>query len=444
MLTKVIFVFLLASLAIAAIKRPSIAIVGALSMFAVEQWAQASDPLFLRNNTLVNISFGSLFLWALVIRFVRGQRVLYPVTQVWAVVLLIYLYACISAFWAPEAAGAPDLVLKRLPYILSLLVLIPMLVPRSKDLQTSYSVQVLVGGALVFYLLLYAEWGHRSINIGRVEGNPLAIAQMAAYTGICALFLKRKIPGLGMILAGSVIILCTLVILRSGSRGQLIAFILGALLAWPIMYNIKNFKQYIAMGILGVVIAQIVMFGVNEFWGNTDRWSSESMSSAYVGRLNNAFVLLEYWLEDPFAIIFGLGNSASYDPRILGIYPHFVPLEILAEEGLVGFALYLLILFYVFKDYTLTFRLREMSPEYRIGAAVTVGMLVVSFVLSLKQGSLLINQEFFMLAIVLSKLNELERNAVLVRLRRKKRESMEHQSIDITEGSLSEKRNEAT
>ncbi|HEU4684704.1 MAG TPA: hypothetical protein VFS39_09420, partial [Nitrospira sp.] len=150
-----------------------------------------------------------------------------------------------------------------------------------------------------------------------------------------------------------------------------------------------------------------------EFWtehdygGRVDRWSERSAQESVAGRLSNAMLLLRLAYQAPDTVLFGLGNATAYDPRVLGIYPHFVPLEVLAEEGLVGFALYALVLFCACRTATRCFRLASDQPEERLLLGGLLGLFGFTLVLSLKQGSLLLNLEPFTLAILLGRYEHL-------------------------------------
>lgn len=127
------------------------------------------------------------------------------------------------------------------------------------------------------------------------------------------------------------------------------------------------------------------------------------MEGAMSGRFDNAILLVQLCYRSVETIIFGLGNSAASDPRILGIYPHFVPLEILAEEGLIGFALFGLVLYSTARNaFECHSQLNTTSVDRKVFAALLALFLFTSL-LSLKQGSLLGNLEPFMFAIILGK-----------------------------------------
>ena len=64
------------------------------------------------------------------------------------------------------------------------------------------------------------------------------------------------------------------------------------------------------------------------------------MTDDYSGRLEKSANLLHVWINEPGAILVGLGNSASTWSGLNGSYPHMVPVEILGEEGLIGAAFF--------------------------------------------------------------------------------------------------------
>ena len=127
------------------------------------------------------------------------------------------------------------------------------------------------------------------------------------------------------------------------------------------------------------------------------------MQGAMSGRLEQAFRLTRLWYGTPETLLFGLGNSASFDSRILGIYPHFVPLEVLAEEGVIGFTIFLLILFLASKVVLQCYRYAQRFPSERPIIACLIATFFYSLLLALKQGSLLGNLELFMFGILLGK-----------------------------------------
>ena len=140
-----------------------------------------------------------------------------------------------------------------------------------------------------------------------------------------------------------------------------------------------------------------------QVYGERGRWDEQAAQQDVSGRLKNASFLVRLAYSSSETILFGLGNSASYDQRILGIYPHFIPLEIMAEEGLIGFSLYLMIYYCAVRSMLRSFRIVAHDPKERLLIGTLAGLYLFTSILSLKQGSLLLNLEPFMLGIILGR-----------------------------------------
>jgi O-antigen ligase len=111
--------------------------------------------------------------------------------------------------------------------------------------------------------------------------------------------------------------------------------------------------------------------------------------------------LLRAWSESATSVLFGLGNSAAFDPAIAGFYPHNVPLEILGEEGLLGFALYLVLLAMVVSAACVGLRRAGDDLRQRGLVAAAVASVIFAWLVTLKQGNAIGSVAFFMYAILL-------------------------------------------
>ena len=114
-------------------------------------------------------------------------------------------------------------------------------------------------------------------------------------------------------------------------------------------------------------------------------------------------LLSAWWGGGSLTILTGLGNSAAFDPRIIGFYPHILPLEILAEEGLVGFLMFMAILVIGAKEFWSAYRIVKDSPEERETLVTFSAMFTYAFLLSLKQGSLIGDADMWMILILFGK-----------------------------------------
>ena len=91
--------------------------------------------------------------------------------------------------------------------------------------------------------------------------------------------------------------------------------------------------------------------------------------------------------------------------HFIGFYPHVAPIEILAEQGLVGLAIYVAIVFITFKSaIRLLSNSTEDTPGSRSAAAILFSLFIFEWLLTFKQGSLLSSIYVFSYAAVICKL----------------------------------------
>ncbi|MDF0651193.1 MAG: hypothetical protein P0121_06955 [Nitrospira sp.] len=406
------YVIIVSGLFFAIWKRPAVALAGVLCMFGLEQWGQATTPFFAQHQTITNLILGILLVLALAVQFFQhGPRLFSEYPLLGWLTISFFLYAFLSTQWAPR----PDLSLKlwghAWPYVVTLVVLAPLIIREPRDLESANQALLVIGGALTLLLLFFVKWEGRQIILGEEAGNPLAVAVMAGMVILVALLADPwKGKKLWLPLKWILVVLCLSLIVRSGSRGQLFSVLLVALLCWPLSHGLSNAKQFGILAFLVVFVGVTTNYALREFWAEEqsyyaggNRWSGKAMEGAMVGRLTDAVMLVDRAYQSADTIIFGLGNSAAWDPRILGIYPHFVPLEILAEEGLIGFGLFVFVLLATVTTAIRCYRDTMEKPETRPLFAGLLALFFFTFLLSLKQGSLLGNLDPFMFAILLGR-----------------------------------------
>lgn len=392
-------------------RRPSIVLAGMLCMFGLEQWGQATHPFFSQHQTFTNFLIGSTLLLAILIKLVKRENVVAEYPPVGWLVLALFSYALASTIWAPRPDLSQSIWASRGPYVVTFLLLTPLVITRTEDILVAFKALILMGTALTILLLLFVSWDSRTIILEGGSGNPLAVSQMAAMVALVAILGDPwRASKLWQVLRWAVVVLCLLLVIRSGARGQLVGLVLVSVACWPLSHRVKSVGHVILLiGLMGFLVG-VTSLGLQEFWGTRSsyyaggsRWSTSAMEGAMADRLGQAFHLLHIWFRSVETIFFGLGNSAAFDPRILGIYPHFVPLEILAEEGLVGSGIYLLILVLLFRSSYRSLRMLRNEPEELLIFGTLVSLTLFTLILSFKQGSLLGNLEFFMFAIIMDR-----------------------------------------
>jgi hypothetical protein len=406
-----VYLAIAGGLFIALWRYPAVALAGVLCMFGLEQWGQATTPFFAQHHTATNYLIGGILVLGLLVQGAKkGFSLLAGYPLVGWLTLALFLYAFASAQWASRSDISLDLWASRWPYLITIITLSPLLITQSRDLRIANIGLLAVGGLLTILLLFFVQWEYRRIVMGHGLGNPLAVSSMA---GIVVLIAVLADPWpesrLWVPLKWALIGLCLVLIVRSGSRGQLLGTILISIACWPISRRLADVKQFVILGLVVVFLGGAVSWAIQEYSSEQmygargSRWNEQAAQEDLSGRLNNAILLVRLAYASPETILIGLGNSASYDPRILGIYPHFVPLEVLAEEGLIGFGLYLAILFYSIRSCFRCFRRIVDEPRERLLLGGLVGLYMFTLLLSFKQGSLLGNLEFFMSSIILGR-----------------------------------------
>lgn len=406
MVKGIVFVMLLAML-IASIRRPAYAVSAVLCMFVMEQWAQALDIFFLHNNQLLNLAFGVIVIVALISSVVRfgWPLVDYPVAGY--LTLLFFLYCFISTFWSPEFQQSYDIFLSAFPYMAVFLIIPPLLVKNIEDFRAVIIGYLVIGAFLTFTLLVTVNWENRGIILGAgrqiARGNPLEIGTMGGNLIVMAMLMiasfRTPAKKLSMYF---IAFIATILLIKSGSRGQLL-FAMGALLLfWPLAKGKGSIANTVVVLFSFAIFGVIVSTALNFFWHGNSRWTIDKMYADFMGRFDMSTALLGHWVSDAAAIVIGLGNSSSY--HLIGYYPHIVPLEILAEEGFIGFLLFLSIVLLAFRA-TIQMLLRTAGNVLtRPLIAVYGGLFVYSLGLTFKQGSAIGSLVFFFFCVAVCKL----------------------------------------
>lgn len=390
-----------------ALLRAPIALAAVFCMFGLDQLAQVAHPWLLVHLSFTNYVIGA----AVVVAILRKRVSLAEVPpQTWLVVAL-YVYALLSLAWTPMPEIAWQQWRANGPYVVTVALIAPLLMTRMNELQLALRWTVIVGSVLVAIILLFGEWGPRGLVTngagGAEETNPLALASLGGVVAASALFVGFGRRGaLEWLLRFAVATLCLLLIIRSGSRGQLLAIVVSLAVMLPVRFRLGSARGFIPALLACAVVVAALELGLSLYIAqddlNEERWGATRSAEDVYGRLQMVGALLSHWSRSAGALFFGLGNSAALDPRIVGMYPHNMPLEILGEEGFIGFALLLALLYTVFAAFIRARKATVDADEKGMLAAVGSAF-VFSFLLSFKQGSLLGNYSVFMTALLLTR-----------------------------------------
>jgi len=397
-------------------KKPSIAFALMLCTFSIEQWFQSKDVFFLSHGSLINFTIGFIIIVSLLLRLFNNFRYQEMFTQTSWFVFALYIYTSASVLWSPVSDIAIDNFLHAIPYIVLSVLISPLLISNKEDAYDAGKYLVIFGSIIVVCLLFFADWGYRRILmaglVGDARANPLAIANMAGYVLFASiLFNFKKEFKYWNVLKWLVVLLCLGIAVKTGSRGQFLLMIFLSMFLLPLSRPINQLKK-----ILPVMFGFLVIL-VGSYWAmdtftsdynqvENARWDADRMGDDVAGRFDAASNLINTWYDSPANVLFGLGSSASYDPAIAGFYTHIVPLEILGELGIIGFTLFLFILYMVFKAFRRSIVHTKGDLTARGILATFSAIALFEFLLSFKQGSFLGSQFLFCMLVVLPKLEK--------------------------------------
>ena len=401
-MTFAVLIALTIFLVFRSIRLPGIALVGLFCMFSVEQWAQSQSTFFIEQPIIINALFAMITGFALAVRVMRSELRHEPYPLGAVLVMILFFYAMVSTNWTDDSVDIQELWTGWAPYVVVQVLIAPLLVAAPKDLTRIFGIQIFVGGIFAALIILGTEFAGRKVILGddtSLVGNPLAIAESAGITIMCAILVPRLFRGdvlLKLLICG----VCMFAIIKSGSRGQLIALAFALIVAFPVTHSVRNPKIVVGSALVVLFLAYLTMLGLELFWSDSGRYTGASMADDYQERIDMISRLMSAWLASPASIIFGLGNSSSFDMSINGYYPHFVPVEILCEEGLIGAFLYTWMLAIVIREAIYVGIRKKLPRDESAGLAILVGIIVYMFMISLKQGSLLGSTTFFMSVIL--------------------------------------------
>ncbi len=151
-------------------------------------------------------------------------------------IITLYVYAAISVIWSLDPSAAVDQWTSEGPYVITVALLAPLLLKDFEDARSAFNWTALTGASICLLALAFGDWGNRGLvvygheaitsgeNIYEFETNPLAVSSLAGtVVVIAAVWLGRpnRIPL--RILAAICIPIGIAVIMKTGTRGQLLA-----------------------------------------------------------------------------------------------------------------------------------------------------------------------------------------------------------------------------
>ena len=386
-----------------AYRRPPVALVAYICMFGIEQLGQLYLSFVRSYGLFTNLYILTLVAVAVIYTILSGKLTLGFGTRgrkVRNFSVALFVFALVSLIWTPIDAW--ELWTNQWPYFFVSLMFAPLLINRTDDLDYVQTTLLWIGGAMMIFMAFIPEWGNRSLIIsdtGEEIGLPLSLSQLSGYVLITASIFFRK-SNINTAWLSIIIVAALVVLLRTGSRGQFIFSIFSVLVVTPLVWRRVTLKNAMQLMLVAGLIASVSFYAFDATVSFSGRWETGTMAEDLGARLDKAQILLAAWMSSPLSIIFGLGNSASYSTELVGRYPHIVPMEILGEEGIIGFGLFCALIVTVVRQALRVNSLVILSEEIRRNYAASFACFVFTLLLSFKQGSYLDSSMIFFFAVL--------------------------------------------
>ena len=397
----ILLALVLAALLAATIYRPANALAAVISLDMLDQWAEMAHPFFLSHSYVLNLYIGALVTGAVCIEFLRGRKTPPSISVAWVIVLLLYGYTYVSFIWAPWTPNGSEALRKAAPYLVTYLLITPLLIRRIDDLEAPSRLLLVIGPVILGAIALFGNFGFRGLIVegSDDETNAMSLATYGALmimAYVVASWRRRRVWFFLVTLA--VVFLGIWIVLRTQSRAPLMVAGFTLLLLWIQLYP-GSLGTRIRAVIVGLAVLGLVGFFALEAAPSLhERWSGEHMSEDLGGRFEMVGELLAAWYSDPSTILFGLGNSASYE--VAGFYPHMVLPEVLGEEGVVGSALFLAAVALSYYGFRIQANHLKQTAVDTTAFGILFAFFTYTFVMSFKQGQLLSAGPLFMYAIL--------------------------------------------
>lgn len=388
--------------------------------FGYEQLLSTSMGLLASKPWLINVAVAVVSVAAVGVAVVEGKRPLRGVLNPnSSLVFALIVFSYMGMFYGDTQEAGAYFAKTGFPYMILLLGVLPCLITGT-DVINKMSVPYLFAGCALMVMVLLsprAEFmGSRlfldmSYTKGAgTKGNPLAIAEIGGIMVIVGALMRQTNKNLivAALRVGGIILGITICFF-SASRGQFIASLAVSILFFPVAYQIKNAKQFfIRAGMFGAM-AGIMLIVAQKFLFSSiasERFTGESLTGGVDSRMYYAKTLLGEYFANPAHYLqgMGIGSFNQYVQAGSGeghSYPHNLFVEILADHGMIGFGLLLMIILISGIHTYKLLRMVHFGLIERHAVAIVLALSGYVTLISMKQGSyLLIPIPFYMYLII--------------------------------------------
>jgi hypothetical protein len=327
---------------------------------------------------------------------------------------IMFIWTLLSCLWSPGRAKGFEVFVSTVPYLAMFFIFMPLLITSLTDWSRVARLCLVLGTIISGLILISPEF---TVKFGRLgldmaseakggRSSPLALGELGGTCIVLAVFVGTKFDRLYFkAFRGFAVLLGTILVVQSGSRGQLMFAVITVALSYPIGRQFSNAKNYIfaMMGLAFILILIYYIAGQVANTGSLDtekRWAEGATSQGVDVRLGNIIFLLETWLKSPAFWIQGLGFYSFGELNPFGEpYTHAIVVDMLGELGLIGFTLFSTMCLLSWISCRKIFIAVRNDPTQRANFSSLAAMLIYQFLLSNKQGN--IAGSFLMFSLIL-------------------------------------------
>jgi hypothetical protein len=405
------------------LSRPQWVVLLIIMMFPMEQLVQAYIPAFGANRAMFNYIVAALGAVGVVSRFAKREPITLGYFNIATIcIAFIYVLWFVGVYWTPATLVAKEQVVASYPYIILMLVFLPLLLVDVFEFRRVLMGLMIGGTVLAVLIMLHPNStfysGRLSLDLGMNAGparvsNPLALGELGGMIAIIAVLFQSQRGGTWYtVIRVTAFIAGMGLAIGSGSRGQVLGACVAAVMFFPVARRMANPKQFLVSLIVFAVVVAGLLLVFKLFIGqqNQQRWDPFAMVRDTTMRLNMVEELLGAYFAHPSQWLFGLGTNAyatiSSDRHT--IYVHNIAAEVLGEHGIVGFSLFLIVSILTVIYGRNLWKMYRDDPSMRAVVAVLLAICANGLFLALKQGSMGYPAPFFWW-LILAKLYHHER-----------------------------------
>lgn len=403
---------------------PSLSTSLCLSLFPLKQLMQASSGFFrdtLLGSQVINVVIGLAAAIAVIRQTIRNpEQFRGYITSSLLLTIGLYCWGVTTCLWSYAGTEGLASFSSAIPYIILYLFIVPALIPSLDTLCRVIWAWLLLNTCLSALILMnpeFTSWAGRLVlNLG-VAGlkitktNPLEIG---AAGGICiilgVLYQGARLKTLVALVRLAAVLLGTVLVIRSGSRGQFLFAIVASIVAYPAARQVTDFRRA-ALALVGLGIVVVIILLIAErvrSSGTSDeerRWASEGFESGSNVRGGNIVLLLGEFASSPGRWLTGLGFQSYYSLDPTQEYSHCIAVDALAELGLIGAALFVAIFAQAAWLFRQVFDQVRDSSQLRNGLGCLLAILLFYFLIANKQGNLTGSPALFGFVLMLARIH---------------------------------------